>query len=568
MKREIIVNSPYGDPLVDLLVPPEAIPELRQYANSLPTIQLSNRSVYDLELLANGAFSPLRGFMRRADYERVIAEMRLADGTLFPIPITLPISPDQQLTLDTDVALRDRRNNLLAIMRVDDIYRWDKATEAQAVYGTTTERHPLVGEMLRWGKINIAGDLRVLQRPVYYDFKSLRYTPRQARTRLARMPHDNVVAFATRSLVHRVHEEMMRRAMDDLSAALLLHPVVGMTRIGDIDHYTRVRAIKTLFDYYYDPQRALLSLLPLAMRLAGPREALWHTIIHRNFGATHMIIGPDYASIDDGEDGFYAPYAAQELAQTYAAEVGVAVVPFREMVYLPHSDRFDERAHVPQAADPIEVSGTLARRDYLNKGAQLPAWYARPEVAELLLESYPLRHQQGMCVWFTGLSGAGKSTIAEILAVLLPQYGRQATLLDGDIVRTHLSKGLGFSKGDRDTNVRRIGFVAGEIVRHGGLVLCAAISPYRATRRDVRNMIGNNYIEVYVDTPLDVCEARDTKGLYARARRGEIKYFTGIDDPYEPPLSPEIRLNTVDDTPEDCAYQIIQYMLDAGYISE
>jgi sulfate adenylyltransferase len=349
----------------------------------------------------------------------------------------------------------------------------------------------------------------------------------------------------------------------------LLHPVVGLTKPGDVDHFTRVRTYRALADRHYDPDRILLSLLPLAMRLAGPREALWHAIIRRNYGANHLIVGRDHAGPGNDSAGkpFYGPYDAQELVARYQDEVGVTMLPFRQFVYLPDEERYEEVSRVTPGTRIADISGTQVRDDYLNNGRLLPAWYTRPEVAEILSESYPPRHKQGVCIWFTGLSGAGKSTTAEVLTQLLLEHGRQVTVLDGDVVRTHLSKGLGFSKEDRDINIRRIGFVAAEIVRHGGTVICAAVSPYRAARNDVRNLVGSeHFVEVFVDTPLEVCEQRDYKGMYAKARRGEIKGFTGIDDPYEPPLSPEITLDTVTNTPEDNAHIIINALVDQGLV--
>jgi sulfate adenylyltransferase len=366
-----------------------------------------------------------------------------------------------------------------------------------------------------------------------------------------------------------VHEELTKRAVQTVDGTLLLHPVVGLTKPGDVDHFTRVRTYRALASRYYDPGRIILALLPLAMRLAGPREALWHAVIRRNYGANHLIVGRDHASpgVDTAGKPFYPPYAAQELVDQYAAEIGVEVVPFRDMVYLPDENRYVEVDEVPDGARTASISGTQVRETYLDRGRPLPGWFTRGEVAEILAETYPPRHRQGVCVWFTGLSGAGKSTTAEVLISLLLESGRQVTLLDGDIVRTHLSKGLTFSREDRDTNIRRIGYVASEIVRHGGVVLCAAVSPYRATRNDVRNMVGkDHFVEVFMDTPIEVCEGRDTKGMYAKARRGEIKGFTGIDDPYEAPERAEIVLETVQSDPETNARRILAYLSSRGFI--
>lgn len=561
--------SPYGEKLIDLLVEGEALDELRDQANRLPSVQLSERSVCDLELLATGAFSPLDRFMGRKDHQRVLEEMRLSTGHILSVPITLPVEDDSEIHLDQEIALRSSRNELLAVMTIEEIYEWDRREAAEKVFATQDVRHPLVAEMHRWGKFNISGRLRVLQLPPRHDFQELRLTPSQTRARLESLGHSNVVAFQTRNPLHRVHEELTKRAVQELDGALLLHPVVGMSKPGDVDHYTRVRTYKVLASNYYDSSRILLSLLPLAMRLAGPREALWHTVIRRNYGANYLIVGRDHASPGLNSEGkpFYGPYQAQELVERFKGELGMGIVPFRELVYLPEEGRYEEASKIPVGAQTASISGTQVRQEYLENGKLLPDWFMRPEVAEILAETYPPRHRQGVCIWFTGLSAAGKSTTAEVLTTLLLEHGRQVTVLDGDVVRTHLSKGLGFSREDRDINIRRIGFVAAEIVRHGGTVICAAVSPYRATRNDVRNMVGSDrFVEVFVDTPLDICEQRDIKGLYARARRGELKGFTGIDDPYEAPEHPELRLDGGFQTAEENARLILQYVAREGFI--
>lgn len=561
--------TPYGGTLVDLLVSAEEREAVKAHASHLPSIQLSERAVCDLELLATGAFSPLDRFMGQADHTRVVEEMRLTSGHVFSIPVTLPVEAGAAVQLDQEVALRDSKYNLLAVMRIDEIYPWDHAEVAHKVFGTLDLKHPLVAEMQRWGKLNISGPLRVLQLPRHYDFQDIRLTPDQTRQRLATSGYENVVAFQTRNPLHRVHEELTKRAAEEVEGVLLLHPVVGLTKPGDVDHYTRVRAYKALAGRYYDPRRIVLALLPLAMRMAGPREALWHALIRRNYGATHLIVGRDHAGpgADSAGKPFYGPYDAQELLQQYSDELEVGMVPFRELVYLPDEQRYEEESKVAPQTRTASISGTQVRQEFLNQGKKLPEWFTRPEVADILGETYPPRHQQGVCLWFTGLSGSGKSTTADILTVMLLEHGRRVSVLDGDVVRTNLSKGLGFGKEDRDINIRRIGFVAAELVRHGGLVLTAAVSPYRSIRNEVRNMIGpDNFIEIFVDTPLEVCEGRDVKGMYAKARRGEIKDFTGIDDPYEAPLNPEITLNTVAHTPEENARLILQELQRRGFV--
>ena len=520
-------------------------------------------------MLATGAFSPLDRFMGAADYRRVVAEMRLANGALFPIPITLPVANDERVELDRDVALLDAKNEILAVMTVEEIYEWDLETTARQVFGTTDARHPLVAEMHAWGSRNISGRLHVLHLPKHYDFRELRLTPAETRERLAQIGIKNVVAFQTRNPLHRAHEELTKRATEEVAGVLLLHPVVGMTKPGDIDHFTRVRTYKALAAKYYDPNRILLALLPLAMRLAGPREALWHALIRRNYGANHMIIGRDHASPGNDSNGkpFYPPYAAQELVQQFQDETGVRVLPFGEFVYLPQEDRYEDLHKVGPQVATAQLSGTLIRDWHRSGVAELPSWFARLEVTKAIEGVYPPPHKQGFCVWFTGLSASGKSTTAEILTVLLQEFGRQVTLLDGDVVRNHLSRGLGFSKEDRDTNIRRIGFVAAEIVKHQGTVVCAAVSPYRATRNDVRNLIGaDRFIEVFVNTPLEECEMRDVKGMYKRARRGELKNFTGIDDPYEPPVGPEIELDTLNNSAEENARLIVEYLKERRFL--
>src|SRR5919107_858853 len=561
--------APYGGRLVSLLAEGEEREELRARAAALPRLQLTPRNLCDLELIATGGFSPLARFMGRADYERVLEEMRLADGPLFPLPLTLTFKSGEAIKLDEEVALVDQFNNPLAVMRAEEVYEWDKAREARLAYGTEDMRHPLVAEMNSWGDLCVSGELRVIQLPQYYDFKSLRLTPAEVRERLSSLGHSNVVAFQTRNPLHRAHEELTARAAREVDGSLLLHPVVGLTKPGDIDHFTRVRSYKVLAERYYDPARMMLALLPLAMRMAGPREALWHAIIRRNFGANHLIVGRDHASPgrDSKDKPFYGPYDAQQLVAKYEPETGVRPMPFAELLYIPEEDRYEESSRIPEGRRTASISGTEVREGYLQRGLQLPDWFTRPEVATILAEAHPPRHEQGFCVWFTGLSGAGKSTTAEILTVKLLEHGRQVTLLDGDVVRTPLSKGLGFGKEDRDTNVRRIGFVAGEVVRHGGAVLCAAVSPYRSTRNECRAMVGGDrFVEVYVDTPLDVCERRDVKGMYALAREGKIRNFTGVDDPYEAPHSPELVLETVTRTAEENAEAVLARLVELGFV--
>jgi sulfate adenylyltransferase len=563
--------SPYGSKLINLVVEDSRErAALKERSSRLSSVQISARSVCDLELLATGAFSPLDRFMGERDYSRVVDEMRLSDGTLFPIPVTLPIERTNEIDVGREIVLRSPTNQILALMTIEQIFPWDYEHEVERVVGTLDTRHPLAAEMTRWSKSYASGPLKIVELPKHYDFLQLRLAPREVRARLEALGFRDVVAFQTRNPMHRSHEELTKRAMQMISGALLVHPTVGVTRLEDIDYFTRVRCIQSLIAKYYDPHRTLLGILPLAMRLAGPREALWHMIIRRNYGANHFIIGRDHASPGKDSRGlpFYEPFAAHELAHRYQEEIGVKPLVFKEFVYLPEEDRYEEGGAVPNGTKTQTISGTQVREDYLRKGNLLPSWYTRPEVADILHRAHPPRERQGFCVWFTGLPSAGKSTIAEILATKLNEHGRRATLLDGDVVRTHLSKGLGFSHEDRETNILRIGFVASEIVRHEGVVLCAAVSPYRATRDQVRSRFEpDRFIEVYVNTPIGVCKDRDVKGLYARALAGQLRGFTGIDDPYESPISPELDIDTVKLTAEEATLSILDYLKRKSFIS-
>ncbi|HEX2696529.1 MAG TPA: bifunctional sulfate adenylyltransferase/adenylylsulfate kinase [Anaerolineales bacterium] len=565
--------SPYGDrKLVNLVVTGKERDELLARAAKLPSIKITMRNLCDLELIAAGGFSPLDRFMGKADYERVLHEMRLSDGTLWPLPITLTADPKELPTVGEDLVLRNANNDVIAMMTLDEVYHWDPETEAALAYGSTDAKHPMVPEMARWGKVCISGPMKVVNLPKYFDFVELRRTPEDVRDTLEKMGNDNVVAFQTRNPLHRIHEELTKRAAAQVGGSLLIHPTVGMTKPGDVDHYTRVRIYKALVDNYYDRKSTILSLLPLAMRMAGPKEVLLHAIIRRNHGANYFVVGRDHAGPGKDSTGkpFYGPYDAQENMRKYENELGVKMIPFEELVYLPDEDRYVEGKDVPQGAKTLNISGTQVRDDYLAKGKLLPEWFTRPETAEILREMYPPRHKQGFCIWFTGLSGSGKSATTQVLTSLLLERGREISILDGDVVRTHLSKGLGFSKEDRDTNIMRIGFVAGEIVQAGGPVICAAISPYRATREEARKMVGDNFIEVYMDTPVEVCEERDVKGLYAKARQamaeGHPMGFTGVDDPYEPPIDPEITLKGYGSSPEENARHIVGYLVEQGYL--
>jgi sulfate adenylyltransferase len=564
--------TPYGGVLVDVVVDDERASELRKASTYWPSWDLTPRHLCDLELLLSGAFSPLRGFLGSADVASVSADMRLSDGTLWPVPVTLDV-PDElakQVGPGASVALRDPEGVMLAALHVEEVYRPDLRAEAQGVFGTTDTTHPGVAHLLERTHPNyLAGTLEGIQLPSHHDYADLRRTPAELRAEFHRLGWRRVVAFQTRNPLHRAHVELTLRAAKEVEANLLIHPVVGMTKPGDVDHYTRVRCYQAIMGGY-PHNSALLSLLPLAMRMGGPREAVFHAIIRRNHGVTHLIVGRDHAGPGKDSQGqpFYGPYDAQDLVRQHEAELGVTMVPFRQMVYVEHLDSYLPEDEVPEGARTLSISGTEQRRR-LNEGRDLPEWFTPPAVATELRRSYPPRARQGFTVFFTGLSGSGKSTIANVLLVkLLEMGGRPVTLLDGDIVRKHLSSELGFSKEHRDINIRRIGFVASEITKNGGIAICAPIAPYDATRKDVRAMVepGGGFLLIHVATSLEVCEARDRKGLYAKARAGELREFTGISDPYEVPEDADVAIDTTDLTPEEAAQQIILHLESEGYI--
>lgn len=541
---------------------------MKATAKDFASLTLDERGLCDLELLAVGGFSPLKGFLGKADYERVVGEMRLANGTLWPLPVTLPVTPGDGIAEGKAVALRDVYGNLLAFLHVEELYAYDKESEARNSYGSTDAKHPAVAHLNRQPSHYAAGRLEVLRTPPHYDFVDLRRTPKELREHFKTLGWSKVVAFQTRNPLHRAHEELTKRAAQQIGGGLLIHPVVGVTKPGDVDHFTRVRCYRALVDNYYEPGSVVLSLLPLAMRMAGPREVLLHAIIRRNHGCTHFIVGRDHAGPGNDSTGkpFYSPYAAQESMGKHQAEIGMHMVDFKQMVFLPDEDRYSPVDEVPAGTKTADISGTQVRDNYLAKGLQLPEWFSRPAVAEILNETSPPRFRQGLTIWFTGLSGSGKSTVAHALVERLAEFGRNVSLLDGDEIRTHLSKGLGFSKEDRDENINRVGYVAGLVAQHGGTTLCAVISPYRQPRENARKYSKGNFVEVFCDTPIDVCEQRDVKGLYAKARAGQIKGFTGVDDPYEAPTNPEVTLDTSKLGVQECVDKIIDKLTELGYV--
>ncbi len=537
-----------------------------------PSWDLTPRQLCDVELLLNGGFSPLCGFMSRADYEGVSCSMRLKSGVLWPIPIVLDVSEEfaRSIGAGKTVALRDPEGVMVAALHVEDVWQPDRNAEVEAVYGTTSAVHPGAAHIMKnthpW---YVGGRVEGLQLPAHYDFRALRLTPAELRAEFIRLGWRRIVAFQTRNPMHRAHQELTLRAAKEVEANLLIHPSVGMTKPGDVEYYIRVRCYQAILSRY-PKDTARLALLPLAMRMGGPREAVWHAIIRKNYGCSHLIVGRDHAGPGNDENGkpFYGPYAAQELLGKHQAELGVTMVPFSMMVYLSDQDAYVPDNEVPKGAATLSISGTELRRR-LSEGREIPSWFTFPDVAKELQRDYPPRHRQGFTVLFTGLSGSGKSTIANVLRVkFLEMSGRPVTLLDGDIVRKHLSSELGFSREHRDINIRRIGFVASEITKNGGIAICAPIAPYDSIRKEVRAMIQPNggFILVHLSTSLEVCESRDRKGLYAKARAGLVKQFTGVSDPYEPPTDADVAIDTSNLTPEEAAQEIFLHLEKMGFI--
>ncbi|MFZ0482390.1 MAG: bifunctional sulfate adenylyltransferase/adenylylsulfate kinase [Desulfobacterales bacterium] len=566
------LNEYHGGPSVQLIVNEERATTLKEISLNLPDITLNDRQLCDLELLATGVFSPLDGFMTRSDYESVLDRMRLQTNVLWPIPICLGISDTTARTLEVgqSVTLRDHEGFLLAIMHIEDMWPVDREKEASLVYGTTDITHQGVKYLLSAvGDYYIGGKIEALSAPLHFDFKQLRMTPQEIRRVYQKLKWKRILGFQTRNPIQRLQFEMTVKAMRQAKANLLLLPVTGMTKPGDFDHYTRVRCYRAV-TRHYPPDSFLLNLLPLSMRLAGPREALLHTIIAKNYGCTHFVVGRDHASpgTDASGKSFYESQAAQELTEEYSTDIGVTIIPFEELVYLPFEDEYRSSDQIPEGEQYISFSSADIR-ERIRTGRRIPEWAAITEVVAELKKAYPSPDKQGFTIFFTGLSGAGKSTIAKVLYARFLEIGdRPVTLLDGDIVRRNLSSQLSFSKEDRDTNVRRIGFVAGEITKNRGIAICAPIAPYNGTRAEIRNAIEDygGFIEVHVSTPIKICEKRDRKGMYAKARAGLIKGFTGVDDPYEIPESPEVRIDTADLTPDEAAQEILLFLGQKGYI--
>ncbi|MBA3961333.1 MAG: bifunctional sulfate adenylyltransferase/adenylylsulfate kinase [Chthoniobacterales bacterium] len=565
--------QPHGGELINLIVGAEQAGQTKAQSKDFPSWDLTPRQICDAEMLLNGGFSPLTGFMNKADYEGVCSNMKLASGVLWPMPITLDVTEAFAKTLkpgSSKVALRDAEGVMIAVLHVEDVWQPDLKAEGQAVFNSTSEAHPGVAYLMKRGNPwYVGGRLEGLVLPSHYDFKTLRQTPAELRAEFSNAGWRRIAAFQTRNPMHRAHVELTFRAAKQIEASLLIHPVVGMTKPGDVDYFTRVRCYQLLVGKY-PAGTAKLSLVPFAMRMGGPREAIWHALIRKNYGCSHLIVGRDHAGPGKDKDGkpFYGAYEAQELFAKHEKEIGVQQVPFQMMVYLEDKDKYFPVNEVPEGSRALDISGTELRTR-LNEGRDIPSWFTYPEVAVELRKSFPPRAKQGVTIFFSGLSGSGKSTIANVLMTkFLEVGGRPVTMLDGDLVRKHLSSELGFSKEHRDINIRRIGYVASEITKNGGIAICAPIAPYDATRKEIRGMIETlgGFILVHLSTSVDVCEGRDRKGLYAKARAGILKEFTGISDPYEEPTDAELHINTAELTPEEAAQEIILHMEREGFI--
>ena len=565
-------KEPHGGSLKELYLGESIAEKEKLAAADFPSWDLTPRQLCDIELLLNGAFSPLEGFLCREDYDSVLKDMRLSSGILWPMPITLDVSAKFAENLEAGgmLALRDQEGVLVATMEVEEIWEPDKTAEAEQVYGTSLEAHPAVHYLMHQsGSVYVGGKLRGVEPPTHYDFKLLRDSPSELRGRFRKLGWRKVVAFQTRNPMHRAHQEITFRAATMHEANLLIHPVIGMTKPGDVDHYTRVRCYERILERYPE-QTTALSLLNLAMRMAGPREAIWHALIRKNYGCTHFIVGRDHAGPGNKPDGtpFYDPYEAQELYQKHQDEMDITMVPFQMMVYVEDRAQYVPVNETTKEMKVLNISGTEFRRR-LREGLEIPEWFSYGEIIGELRKIYPPKHQQGFTIFFTGLSGSGKSTIANALLVKMLENGkRRVTILDGDVVRKHLSSELGFSKEHRDINIKRIGYVAAEITKNGGVAICAPIAPYDKTRKEVRSMVEEvgGFVEIYVNTPLEECEKRDRKGLYAMARAGKIKGFTGIDDPYEEPVNPEMVIDTLELSAELAAHRIFVKLESLGFI--
>lgn len=566
------LTQAHGGFLVNLMVDEQRAELLKDITINLPDVNLSERNMCDLEVLATGGFSPLEGFMVRADYEAVLDRMRLQNGVLWPVPICLDVPAARAETMEAgqSAALRDPEGFLLGVIHIEDIWPANRQKEAEMIFGTTDTSHPGVDYLFKKsGDYYVGGRIEVISLPIHFDFKQMRLYPEEVRKAYEKLGWQRVVGFQTRNPIHRPQFEMTIKAMRKARANLLIMPVVGMTKPGDFDHFIRVRCCRHVAEHY-PPDSQVMTLLPLALRLSGPRDALLDAIIARNYGCTHFIVGHDHASPGRDKNGslFYPSERSREMAAQYSSEIGVEIVPFEEMVYLPFEDEYKSRDQVADGVQTISLSGSDIRQR-IRSGRKIHEWATFPEVVAELQRAYPPPERQGFTVFLTGLSGAGKSTIAKVLySKFLERGDRPVTLLDGDIVRRNLSSELSFSKEHRNINVLRIGFVASEITKNRGVAICAPIAPYETTRREIRSTIESygGFVEVHVSTPIEECEKRDRKGMYAKARAGLISGFTGVDDPYEEPVNPELRIDTSNLTPAEAAQEILLFLSNKGFI--
>lgn len=518
------------------------------------SLYLKERDLLDLELLLNGGFFPLEGYLSQEDYESVLLDCRLKNGALWPMPIVLSITADQAEMLSSKkrIVLRDERANPLAILSIKDIYQPNRERECELLLGTTDKNHPYVNWLLKQPDLYyVGGSIQKIALPIHYDFPDLRYTPQEMKSFFQKNEWKTIIGFQTRNPLHRAHVELIHRGMKEVGKGVyaLLHPVTGRAQQEDIDYVTRVRCYQKIIDKFSE-NTVKLALLPLAMRMAGPKEALWHALIRANYGCTHFIIGRDHAGPSkkkESGDSFYSPVEAQEFVLKYQNELPIQIIKSSEIVYLEDLKEYRAMEEVPSTAKIFNLSGTQLRQSLINN-EPIPEFFSYPEVIDELRKAY--QKVKGICISFTGLPSSGKSTLAQALQVKflgMDEYRREVTILDGDIMRQYLSSELGFSRKDRSINTQRIGFVASLIVRHGGICFTANIAPYAEDRKVIQDLISQEglYFEVYVNTPLHICEIRDPKGFYKAAKEGKIPYFTGVSDPYEIPINPDIELNGI-----------------------
>ncbi|KAF7790304.1 hypothetical protein EIP86_001258 [Pleurotus ostreatoroseus] len=566
-----MANAPHGGILKDLVARDEPKRDLlKAEAKTLPDLVLTDRQLCDLELIMNGGFSPLESFMNQADYTSVVDTLCLADGALFAMPITLDVSKEdidaKSIQPGARIVLRDPRDDeALAIITVDDIYQPDRVKEAIQVFGADDPAHPAVAYLRNKVKdYYVGGKIQAIQPPTHFDYVALRYTPAELRAHFNKLAWRKVVAFQTRNPMHRAHRELTVRAARQRQANVLIHPVVGLTKPGDVDHYTRVRVYEAIMAKYPNGM-GHLALLPLAMRMAGPREAVWHAIIRKNFGATHFIVGRDHAGPGKNSQGkdFYGPYDAQDLVTKFRDELQIEMVPFQMMTYLPSTDEYQPVDEVPKGVQTLDISGTELRRR-LKTGAPIPDWFSYDAVVKTLRESYPPRLKQGFVIFLTGLHNSGKDKIAKALQVTLNQQGgRSVSLLLGDSIRPELDDGFTKTSEERSKDLQRIGFVSAELARAGAAVIAAPVAPKAASRDAIKNTVlqtagpGGNFFTIHVATPLAHCEATDRKGIYSQAHAGAVNGVAGVDETYEVPERADLTVDVTKQSIPEIVHSIV-----------